>query len=445
MEGVCTGMGETIVASLERACAICVAHYLREIASYDYLVVRANNYISRDLYIQLPQQQLKKGADRCNVPIHAADMENITALIVAKQLQIALEQDRSNFYTVRKFYLMTNRSAGKESPAYEADIQHYYQTAREFRKYLGVEREQAGKENRSSGNPDDANSKRKVYTLPDLYFLKLCMEGKLALLKSLLTRKQPCAITADGYRLLDEAIREIQTAGRESADAKMYVSGCMAIQKLEQANQFIFCARVAEEMIANGIPENTPFSARFPITLGRFPFLPSGLEEPPAKEQRTGKPRLSDRRFVSARYNTVYTENNLRLAFDRKEDEAEWLEEKAILSRYIQEEVGLTLTARLKAAGFYRRAWNDKDFQAARDFFKERYPVVESYHPIFTDCEEAMKQKVLYARLRFQEFMQPHTPEGVLSDHICYSPLEYIHDGQKKELHKTSQSTSQNN
>ena len=186
-------MGETIVASLERACAICVAHYLREIASYDYLVVRANNYISRDLYIQLPQQQLKKGADRCNVPIHAADMENITALIVAKQLQIALEQDRSNFYTVRKFYLMTNRSAGKESPAYEADIQHYYQTAREFRKYLGVEREQAGKENRSSGNPDDANSKRKVYTLPDLYFLKLCMEGKLALLKSLLARKQPCA------------------------------------------------------------------------------------------------------------------------------------------------------------------------------------------------------------------------------------------------------------
>ena len=437
---MCTNVEKTIVELLERVCAFCMEIYWHELKSRGFLAACTNEYISRDLYIQRPPYQLQKGANRCNLPINAADIENITTLIIAKQLQIALEQDRSNFYTVSKFYRMTNRTAEKESPAYEADIQHYYQTAREFRKYLGAEREQAEMENRSSGNPDDTNGKRQVYTLPDLYFLKLCMEGKLALLKSLLARKQPCAITADGYRLLDEAIREIQNAGREIRDAKMYVSGCMAIQKLEQANQFIFCARVAEEMIANDIPENTPFSARFPITLGRFPFLPSGLKESPAKEQHTGKPRLRDRRFVSARYNTVYTENDFRLAFDRREDEAEWLEEKAILSRYIQEEVGLTSTAFLKMVGFYGRAWSDKDFQAARDFFKERYPVVEHYQPIFTDCEEAMKQKVLYTRLRFQEFMQPHTPEGVLSDRICYSPLKYIHDGRKQELRKTSQS-----
>lgn len=424
-------MEKTIVESLKEACAFCLRAYRYELKNSYFPAVRANEYISRDLYIQWPQQLLQKGTGRYNVPINAADIENITTLIVAKQLQIALEQDSSNSYTVSRFYRMTNRTAEEESPAYEADIRHYYQTAREFRKYLAAEREQAKIENRSSGNPDDTNSKRKAPTLPDLYVQKLCMEGKLTLLKSLFARKQPCAITADGYRLLDEAIREIQDAGREIADAKMYVSGCMAIQKLEQANQFIFCARIAEKMIANDIPENTPFSARFPITLGRFPFLPSGLEEQPAEEQCTEKLCLRNRCIVSARYNTVYTENDLRLAFDRREDEAEWLEEKAILSRIIQEEVGLTMTALLYFRGFYERAWNDKDFQAARDFFKERYPVVESYQPIFTDSEETMKQKVLYAKLRFQEFLQPHTPEGVLSDHICYSPLKYTHDRRK--------------
>lgn len=412
-------MEETIIEKLEKQCNRYILKYLVELAQNDYLALRVEGYTDYDLYIQLPEDRLPRGTNRRNVPINATDVKNITTLIIAKQLQIALEKDENSFYKIPDYYRMINRNAEKESQAYEADIQHYYQTAKKFRKYLDAERKQAGKEQRSSGNYDyleDEDERNKAYTLPDLYFLRLCVEGKMLLLKLLLARKQPYAITVSGYRLLDEAIQKIKDEGRDIADAKKYVSGCMAIQKLEQANQFIFCARIAEKMIANDIPEDTPFSERFPRTLGRFLLT---------------LPELKDKYIASTRYNTVYTKDDLRLAFDRAEDEPKWLEEKAILSRYIQEKVGAFLTAELGKQGFYEKMWEEKDFRAAREFFKERYKVVESYQPVVTDSDEMMKQKIMYIKFRFREFMEPHTPEGALSKNICYSPLKDVHSDRK--------------
>lgn len=366
-----------------------------------------------------------------NVHLDAHDIAAITTLLQAREIQVSLDVNKNNQFNIREYYDSRRDSFGDNSE--EADIQHFYAKARDLSWYLDEERQQAKIEMRATGNNNLnkislKNGKSiKTYPLSELYFLECLVCGNLTLLEYMIKNKKTMQVAGDkrfekllaAYQRYDRAIAR----AKDEQHARDYVAACICFQKTEHANRFVLAARLAEYMISHGMDAETLFSPRSTAILGRY-----------TKARiitRTGQQFFA----VDTLYNTIYTENDLQFAFERTPVERADAEDKALAFREIQFAAALHMEHTDDDKNIIiNQPWTDDDFEAAKMFYKEKYPILESYRPVCSGTQEDCLLKMKYV---VEIFKQLENPIGMNMQPLGpYIPLQGLRADWKKRKNK---------
>lgn len=176
-------------------------------------------------------------------------------------------------------------------------------------------------------------------------------------------------------------------------------------------------------MISHGMDAETLFSQRSTAILGRnirVRIIDS-----------TGREIF----VVDTLYNTIYTENDLQFAFERTPTESVGAEDKALAFRDLQFRAGFCLEHFDESRNIIiNQPWTDDAFEAAKIFYKEKYPILESYRPVCSGTQEDCLLKMKYV---VEIYKQLEKPIGMNMQPLDqYIPLPELRAAWKKRKNK---------
>ena len=236
---------------------------------------------------------------------------------------------------------------------------------------------------RSTGSEDitvQSPHKGPTYSFVELRTFDLYIDGNLYVFKMLAQRKEAMTSKADkgSYETLAGAYerydRLFEDAKKLTSD-KEYVVACMQIRKLESAYRFHLIAKLAKFIMDNQLQSSDIIEqAAVKDIWGRHlaPDLVRGYLEA-AKSSKLEK--LMSVPLIDEPYDIMYYNRKIAWAFVPEYDANKAISWRCMLVNILR--FMLELCPPDKQA-----SWTDADFSAAAQFFRNDYPVIESYVPM---------------------------------------------------------------
>lgn len=335
--------------------------------------------------LNFAMEQYLKNNPHYSLFVSESQKEKIVNLALSVFLCRWLENDSAATQTLRsfsldKYYFESSKNKYKIlSGNDKTHTNSYYAALRRaeirYRHMMGTRVQQAESEG-ITVLPENAPVPEGVeHSFVQLRFLDLLVNKKLELFTLLTYRKEVLSVTNEkdsnrsliiAYRDYDNIFKEIKNMSERNP--REYVVSCVQIQKFESTFRFNFIAKLAKALLDNGLDTESKKLEYIAYYLGRYCSNEHPIAEP---------------------YDILNYDYIIENVLFENEEEAK----RQYVIRHILQII-LTVVCKLAPVESLPH-WNNDTYLEAADFFKNNYPIAESYRGVDLTDESTIQNSLL--------------------------------------------------